>query len=445
MFEERYYSDAIDDAHIQQWYDNKEIVVLNGGTGTGKSSFIYQKLIPHFASDKMLFIILCNRYALKEQMKKQKKEALYDIFGEGEGFYYKHTNLHIIVSTYQAFTLFGADYVKQINEDMRNAIIICDECHYFLSDSSFNDTTTQCLDMIIGSNANIYMLSATAKETIEYINATYSRTISDKNIITIYNDYSNITLHQYSEKTKWSQDEAYNIIINELLSSETAKVVYYFNGVKQLQSVADRVNKTLGEPIAEVYYSGKSDALDENGKLKYRCTLTTTTLDNGVNFLDEDITAFIINLTDLYSIVQIIGRKRPKTPTHIFINEPSKKVLLAYIRKLPLNLPDAPTDTKIYYQWLHRQHLNKFYHDGLVTTIYKMLRHTKIKSQFHIDRKKLIDYIKYHDKKGDIDREKVRAMLCDLGVELSESAKRKSYINALSSLYEDTDFSLIAI
>ena len=40
----KYYSDLITDKQIRKWIDNKDYVYLDGSTGTGKSTFVFDKL-----------------------------------------------------------------------------------------------------------------------------------------------------------------------------------------------------------------------------------------------------------------------------------------------------------------------------------------------------------------------------------------------------------------
>lgn len=106
----KYYSDLITGEQIRKWIDNKDYVYLDGSTGTGKSTFVFDKLIPFILdneeyNDKQI-ILFSNRLKLKQQHKStfRKNNSVYaDIdhkhYRYPADYYYKR----IIITTYQGF------------------------------------------------------------------------------------------------------------------------------------------------------------------------------------------------------------------------------------------------------------------------------------------------------------------------------------------------------
>lgn len=109
-----YMSDLIGDAYTT-WKDC--LVILNGGTGSGKSYFVINVLIPYYVNQNKQILYLCNREKLEYQIKPQINHYP-----------------PVTVWTYQRLQ---AKLRKKKNLPKYD-LIVSDECHYFWTDAKFN-------------------------------------------------------------------------------------------------------------------------------------------------------------------------------------------------------------------------------------------------------------------------------------------------------------------
>ncbi|WP_044974800.1 DEAD/DEAH box helicase family protein [Ruminococcus sp. HUN007] len=204
-----YYSDKIEDADNERWIKNNDFVYLNGDTGTGKSTYIFEKLIPHILwnTHKHIFI-LSNRKLLTKQHRKAAKtlDINYEFY-EMNGYFVSE---RYSIMTYQAF---HDIYIKKRNIEIDldcevfsgdDFVFILDECHYFLSDF-WNKTTEQTLNTILKFKATTFFMSATGDNVIDFVNLISDKKITEQNTVSIFQDYSNITLKSIKDNTKKPQ------------------------------------------------------------------------------------------------------------------------------------------------------------------------------------------------------------------------------------------------
>ena len=154
-------------------------VVISAQTGAGKNHFIQNILLPKLIDENPdqnnLILILSNRIALSRQNKYKFAELLVE---------YKH-NAKYITEINEYYTPKGIDNIylnfdvvtvcsyhqlyercvrpKRSKNDpnfvssidiSRFKYIICDECHFFTSDASFNKDTEKILKKIISQGQN---------------------------------------------------------------------------------------------------------------------------------------------------------------------------------------------------------------------------------------------------------------------------------------------------
>lgn len=113
-------SDIIKDEY-EEW-ETRNIIFLTAPTGSGKTSFVLDKLVKHVESKKDSKILyLVNRKILKKQIKKIIK---IDIRPE-----IKNIDKIIKVKTYQELEAYYEG--NKYDDGSKYDIIIADECHYF--------------------------------------------------------------------------------------------------------------------------------------------------------------------------------------------------------------------------------------------------------------------------------------------------------------------------
>jgi superfamily II DNA or RNA helicase len=287
-------SDIISIDDVRSWNKDK-IILINAGTGLGKTSFIKNILIEYCRENNKTILFLVNRTALKEQtnrdIKKQKRDCN-----------------NIMLASYQAVT--RKLFWNKKNPDKIKAIayydfIVCDETHWFFSDALFNNTTDLMWEWLMNSSSIKVLMTATATLPKKYIKEVLQKKIKEYPLQTDYNQFIE-TIYMYNN------DEAIEQILFNLPEGEKA---IYFCGAEK----AHKISKLL--PDAKFYCSKANDKLYKyadietyenivnNSKFDCQVLCTTSVLDNGVNFIDPTIKYIIIDYIDLDEIHSLLAEK----------------------------------------------------------------------------------------------------------------------------------------
>lgn len=169
-----YASELIGDA-FQHWGNGR--VLLDMGTGRGKSEFVIRKMAG-WAVDQFLegncdnrILMLCPLTLLHEDLENRRREEYLTVFGdasEEEWDLYKEV---LTVITYQKLEQLckgdASDHRSLQKLLDRHRIIIADECHYWSEFSAFNINTHYSFDALLQAEKDhtvIYM-SATGRDT----------------------------------------------------------------------------------------------------------------------------------------------------------------------------------------------------------------------------------------------------------------------------------------
>lgn len=162
-------------------------VFISAQTGTGKNTFIRENLLLRAYQSGERILLLSNRIALNRQSKLQYAQYIRDLTGNS---YYvekfdEYTNKgidkfsdfgFITICSYHQF------YDKHLLDNNEYSYIVCDECHFFTSDATFNIYTDKILEYIVMSGKNsirIYM-TATIENVFEPIIRLETQWIEDE-------------------------------------------------------------------------------------------------------------------------------------------------------------------------------------------------------------------------------------------------------------------------
>lgn len=161
---QKYLSDIIDEKTIDGWSDLKD-VVIDTTTGSGKTTFVFNRLLPYAAKKKMYVIYICNRKAIKHQVTQALGAELNKDEMQAYNAIPKEMLKYLRVETYQHFEASNSfwmdftdkpeiaadighkselkfkdrDRIDNIGSNIR--FIVFDEAHYFMSDAPFNANT----------------------------------------------------------------------------------------------------------------------------------------------------------------------------------------------------------------------------------------------------------------------------------------------------------------
>ncbi|MBE0344053.1 DUF2075 domain-containing protein, partial [Paenibacillus sp. 28ISP30-2] len=128
-------------------WKNGDIILISSGTASGKSYFIRNKLEQLADQQNVNILLLVNRKNLYDQ----NKEAIED-------------SSRIKVELYQTIE-------NQLNNDEEYdfspyTYIVCDESHYFTTDSGFNDNSDDSLQAILGLQSQIRIFMSATRQVL---------------------------------------------------------------------------------------------------------------------------------------------------------------------------------------------------------------------------------------------------------------------------------------
>ena len=270
--------------------------ILQAPTGTGKTSFFINQFYNSCKENGYKILFLLPRSAPTAQITKD-TENKKDV---------------ITVKTYQALT---AQYIITDKCDLDYDFIVCDECHFFVTDCLINSETDICFDLIHQSRAFKIYMSATPEpfidlvfnylpnpNTRETIIPTETTVINDINFFETYS--SNTTKQTIIDIMENVKDKAI-IFCN---SATMAKEIYC------MEEFTDNSLLICSEynDIAKYMDKDKRQQLIETHKFDCKYLICTSALDVGFSIEDEAVKDMVCTFTpdNWTNIIQSIGRKR---------------------------------------------------------------------------------------------------------------------------------------
>lgn len=277
---------------IKKWNDG-DIITIAAGTGAGKSYFIKNNLYAFAkAKNKKILMLIHRRNCVNQFQKEIEKDNKIDV---------------IDIRTYQSLEKTKLNNKKiDFNE---YEYIICDEFHYFMGDAGFNKTTDISLNMILEQTDKIRIfMSATGDYVKRYIN-------NIKEINTI--DYELPIKYDFIKSlTFFNKDESLEEFIKEAIEGKE-KGIFFIQSTKKAYELHKKFKKytlfNCSKHNQEYYKYVDTDKIDkmlENERFEKQILITTTCLDAGVNIIDDKVKHIVIDVKDIGSLIQCMGRKR---------------------------------------------------------------------------------------------------------------------------------------
>lgn len=295
-------------------------ILIDAPPGKGKTSFVYEVLIPLAIKMNRNVLLIANRNALSLQMKLDVMELI------GSPLRDRLTDLGIreteifesvgIVS-YHSLPRFLND---PENEDWLDNVeyVVADECHYFASDSSFNDLTEWHLKLITkhfkrairvymtGTSWDVLRPIADAEMAIKYDKERACKVHLDREIIRYHweQDHSHVDLRFFRDLEEIKQ---------LILGNPNEKYMIFVDSRDSGRALADALGKDRA-----TYLDAESKGTKEMTKLLKEQTfdrqvlVTTKVLDCGINLWDNRLRHIVTVTDDRVSMLQMLGRKRRK-------------------------------------------------------------------------------------------------------------------------------------
>ena len=334
---------------VDERWEPSQPVFISAQTGQGKNYFIENTLIPYVQElnyknqTNQKILILSNRRALKEQIKKRTLGS--DIDNNEDGVSYGE---YVDIMTYQGLL----HHEKSIEErqslvKIRYLYVVCDEAHFFTSDAMFNPHTQKILEKIVAlfrKSIRIYM-SATPYECLEYI-IKQEKTQPKYEPLVLYHfarDYSYLDVKGYSEFNEISR------IITKSVLERREKWLVFIDNIKECERFSTSlISKEFGDPrmagkVKILHAANKGDELytsivvNEKLDRDTYVLISTSVLDNGVNF--RDIDNIVVADTQKAKVLQMAGRARVANSAQrktLYIKRHNKKSLNSQIESLEI-------------------------------------------------------------------------------------------------------------
>lgn len=315
-------TDAIND-YLTNHQKDKQYIMAVAQTGKGKSWYVKNKLYDYCKERGFKILYLLPRKVVKE-------EFILELKGNDEGEIDK-TDV-IKVYTYQQIERLD----RWVSPQQFN-IIICDECHYFISDSFFNVRTERSYNRLLeyAPDAAFLFITATPKPIEAVLD--FDLHERDKKLCTgsIKPDFSIIkeirfisadspkqkdeNVQRILESINETEDEAAKDIFNNLPNGEKAIVFcdsakYAYQLHKQYPDDSMFICSEYNKKYASKINKEKYKEMLQNHYFDCKYVFCTSALDVGFSIKDLQVKHIICLLWDWNGIVQAIGRKRMLTP-----------------------------------------------------------------------------------------------------------------------------------
>ena len=306
-----YVTDVIGETY-KHWQTG--VVLINAGTGTGKTTFVVKTLNEWAEITGTKILYLCNRRALKSQVieqaeAEQKAKTLDDDAPDDSA-----GEEHLDIWTYQALEKMKLYHPEELDVFLRQyRYIVADEAHYFMFDAQFNHDTVVSYDALkaLWEHKIVIYMSATADYMFQHL--------ENMDAVKAEQRYNVDKDTGYVDKLQlyWNEHQL-ECWLNSIPDGEKALV---------FMETTDDVKKWRNKyGDAAVGYCSvhnknvkKADGLNDletclnNGVLQKKYTFTTKVLDNGVDIKDEALKHIFVETWEIDEAMQMFGRKRPLT------------------------------------------------------------------------------------------------------------------------------------
>lgn len=290
MGDKKYLSDIIGDEY-KEWHNEK--IILDCGTGSGKTYFILNNLSLFALGEGKSVLYLCNRNKLKEQIEIEVK---------------KNNLCNVTVMNYQKLQ---QDINNKTYKNIHFDYVIADEVHYIFTDSSFNYYTDIIYEYLLEQHGNVVVyMSATAKSLFGMLRK--QGYVKSDRAYKLDADYS------YVDKVYFYDRNSLTKLINSILVRGDDKAIIFVNSedtmLELYEKFRDSGNFFCSESAKKLVAIREENCIISKGDyitFEKRLLFTTTALDNGVDLKDEKIKYIVSEIFEPDMAIQCLGRKRP--------------------------------------------------------------------------------------------------------------------------------------
>lgn len=298
-------SDVITRTDVEQWKQG-DIITISAGCGVGKSYFVKEILYKYAKEHNYKIIMFIHRKncvdAFNFELKGDKKDDI------------------ITVTSYQKLE---NDKLNDRFEDLNNYhFIVCDEFHYFIDDAGFAKCTDISFDYIMNNTPDSIKIcmSATGDNIEEYL-----KLMCDKPTIkyTVPYNYDYIDDILFYTKNSTLDDMV------DLIIKQNQKAIVFIQSAKRAYSLHKKYKKnsifvcaTGNRRYSKYVDEQKKNDMLANERFEENILFTTSCFDAGINIVDKSVRYVIVDIKDVASFIQCVGRRR------VDYNDPDDKFVL---------------------------------------------------------------------------------------------------------------------
>lgn len=306
-------------------------IFIESPTGTGKSSFILDKLFPFAAESNYNVLYLANRSALNQQIKNaltRKLEVKGKIKKDEATFYLPGSFCCLTVINYQAISL-NPMALKMFLSDY--AYIVFDEAHFFVEDSLFNAKTGLLLKSVLNESPDaVWIFLSATLDGSEDLLLTAADKIQPNNLIdanlnkVVFRDHCIVYKNNYQSAV---YTPSFFRGIDDLMPviNRTAgeKWLIFISSIQRGKALQQRIKKETGRKAVFLSSENKADkrwkTLSTEERYDEDVLITTKVLDNGVNISDKGVRHIVIPFCDQTEFMQMLGRRRTAEGERVYL------------------------------------------------------------------------------------------------------------------------------
>lgn len=305
-------------------------ILLQAPTGMGKTTFVIGEVLPYNVVRGNKILILCNRKLLR-------KQYWYALVREFER--YSDLESVIEIKTYQelAENISNGTHVEEIIEEFQT--IVCDEAHYFYSDSDFNGVGTYVLlneliwatmlKQVIFMSATLDCISNTIEDMITTCAKIYPPNMAkgfdfQKAVQVKKYDYNYLANYDYVSCRCFQELAS----LTDYIVKSSGKTIIFWDDRKHIEELKEKLMETKkyakndivtldAQKVDAAEYRSVVENLALANRLVPKVLLTTSVLDNGVSVCDETVENVCIITESKVSFLQMLGRVRATKNTRI--------------------------------------------------------------------------------------------------------------------------------
>ncbi len=311
---------------VDSW-DNRNPILIDAPTGSGKNTFIREVCIPHALQSGKNILIVSNRIALSTQ---QKKMIMKDIDSPlietltEKGIQKQEDFGNVRIVTYHRLKAF-ADAGENAEWISRLKYVIMDEVHFFTSDCLFNEFCGGILNMIprkfwqavriymtATSSEVLYPLKEAEKEKYHQLDWKMGVYYGPRQIIRYFfpRNFENYKVNFVKDSDK---------LFEQISNTVNEKWLVFVNSKKTGKELEEKLGNKADYIDADNKNTEAWKAVVNNEKFDKQVLITTSVLDCGVNISDPQLKNIAVMTDNEVSFLQMIGRKRTQSNEKINI------------------------------------------------------------------------------------------------------------------------------